>query len=135
MTTENTQLKKNEPTQAHQVERARARTVFAPAVDILETPDEVLLRADLPGVDEQNVDITLENGVLTIKAHAAEDAVPTDMRLIDGEYVSGDFERIFSLSDEIDQEQIRAGVKNGVLTLHLPKAAPAKARKIEISGE
>lgn len=133
MTAENTQLKTNEPTQAHQVERSRTRAVFAPAVDIIETAEEVLLRADLPGVDDTSVDITLENGVLTLKART-EDAVPGEMRLVDGEYVSGDFERIFSISDEIDQEQIRAGVKNGVLTLHLPKAAPARARKIQISA-
>jgi HSP20 family protein len=132
MTTSNQQMTKTDPTQVHQVERTRDRAVFAPAVDIVKTAEAVLLRADIPGVDEKNLDITLENGVLTLKAHA-EDIVPGNLRLLAGEYVAGDYERVFSLSDEIDQEKIRASVRHGVLTLHLPKAAPAKARKIEVS--
>jgi HSP20 family protein len=134
MTQANQQIAKNEPGQVQQVERTRRRPVFAPAVDIVETSEEVILRADLPGVEEKDVDITLESGVLTLKGRATE-SVQSELRLVGGEYVTGDFERVFSLSDEIDQENIKATVRQGVLTLRLPKAGPAKARKIQISAE
>lgn len=128
------QITKTEETKAQRVERPSRRTVFSPPIDIVETAEEILLRADLPGVDEKSVDCTLEAGVLTIKASTRE-TVPQGMRLVDAEYVPGDYERVFSLSEEIDQENIRAFVKNGVLDLHLPKSKAAKARKIQISTE
>lgn len=128
------QLATTEATRPHKVERTRSRALFSPAVDIIETSEKVLLRADLPGVQEKDIDVTLENGVLTLKARA-EESVPEQMRLVTGEYVPGDFERVFSLSEDIDQENIRASVRNGVLTLDLPKAAPAKPRKITISSD
>lgn len=134
MTTSKQQLTRKDPAELQQVERTRERALFTPDVDILETAEEVLLRADLPGVEEKNVDVTLENGVLTLKARV-EDEVPEQLRLLDGEYVSGDYRRVFSLSEEIDQEKIRASVKNGVLTLHLPKAGQARARKIQVTSE
>jgi len=134
MSATNQQLAKTEKGQVQQVERTRDRILNAPDVDILEMADEVIVRADLPGVDEKNVDVTLENGVLTIQGRA-EDEVPEELRLIDGEYVSADYKRVFSLSEEIDQEKIRAKVRNGVLTLHLPKAEPARARRIDVTAE
>ncbi len=134
MTDTNQQLTKSEETKPQRVERARRRAVFAPPVDIIETSDEILLQADLPGVDEKSIDCTLEAGVLTLRA-SAQDTTPQEMRLIDGEYIPGDFERVFSLSEEIDQEKIRAHVRNGVLNLHLPKSGKAKARKIEITAD
>lgn len=134
MTNSNEQVTRSNEVQPQKVERQKRRVVFSPPVDIIETPEKVILRADLPGVDEGSIDCGLEAGVLTLKARTHED-VPGEMRLIDGEYVPGDFERVFSLSDEIDQEGIRATVKNGVLELHLPKSTAAKPRKIEISTE
>jgi HSP20 family protein len=134
MTHPNQQVARNEEAQARRIERPSRRTVFSPPVDIVETPEEVLLIADIPGVDEKHVDCTLEAGVLTLRG-TTQARVPEGMRLIDGEYIPGDFERVFSLSEEIDQEKIRATVKNGVLHLHLPKATAAKARKIQISSE
>lgn len=135
MTAANEQITPAEPTQVRQVERARDRGTFAPAVDIFETAEEVVLRADLPGVGEKDVDISLEKGVLTLRARGPEFSAPEGMRRLEQEYVAGDYERAFSLSDEIDQENIRASVKNGVLTLRLPKSGPAKARKIDIVSE
>ena|SRR5690606_3460787 len=135
MTAANEQIAATDPAQVRQVERARDRGTFAPPVDILETADEVVLRADLPGVSEKDVDISLEKGVLTLRAKGAETLETEGMRELQQEYVSGDYERAFSLSDEIDQENIRASVKNGVLTLRLPKAGPARARKIDIVSE
>lgn len=113
------------------VERTKTRTVFAPAIDILEQEDALILRADLPGAVEKTTDITLENGVLTIRAEVAEAHHREGTGWLQ-EYVPGDYERSFTISDEIDQEHIEAHVKDGVLTLRLPKAAPARPRKIQV---
>lgn len=134
MANTNQQMAKSEAKTPQRIERPKRRPVFSPPVDIFETPDEILLQADLPGVDEKSIDCSLEAGVLTLRA-SAKDMIPEEMRLVDGEFTPGDFERVFSLSEEIDQDKIRASVKNGVLTLHLPKSGRAKARKIEISTE
>jgi HSP20 family molecular chaperone IbpA len=87
----------------------------------------------VPGVDESTLDITLEKSVLTISGYAD---VPEqgDLSLLYAEYESGDYERRFSLSDQIDQDGIEASVKDGVLTLTLPKAKTAVARKISVNA-
>jgi HSP20 family protein len=112
-------------------EPTRNRRVYSPLTDIVETPDEILVVTDMPGVDEKCVDITLEKNVLTIYAYPPEETVE-NYSLAFGEYGVGDFERKFIVSQEVDREKIAAKVKNGVLTVHLPKAGPAKARKIEV---
>jgi HSP20 family molecular chaperone IbpA len=114
-------------------ERTRARRAYVPRVDIFETDDAIILLTDMPGVDEKSVDITLEKNLLTINGYVEVDA-PDNYSLTYAEYESGDYERSFNLSDEIDREKIEATVKNGVLRLHLPKAAPAKTRKITVKG-
>lgn len=134
MTKSDQQVAKAEENKAQRVERPRRRAVFSPPIDIIETPEEILLRADLPGVEEKSIDCTLESGVLTLRA-STQESMPQNMRLIDSEYIPGDFERVFALSEDIDQEKIQASMKNGVLDLHLPKAQAAKARKIQISTE
>lgn len=133
MTTSNREITRQESAQPQAVERTRDRPVFAPNVDIVETGDQVYVMADLPGVSEEHLDITAENGVLTIRGRADAN-IPGDHRLLASEYAPGDFERVFSLSEEIDQEQIKASVKHGALHLHLPKAAPARARKIKVTA-
>lgn len=113
-------------------EHTRDRDLFVPRADIYETDAEIVVIADLPGVDPKHVEITLERNVLTINASALEE----DMQgysLVYSEFVSGDYQRRFVLSDTIDREKISASVKDGVLRLRLPKAAPAKARKISIN--
>jgi len=115
------------------VERTKPRKVFKPDVDIIEEKEETVLTADLPGVDEKTLDITLEKNVITIRGRV-EPEVPAGYRLAYGEYEVGDYERAFSLSDEVDKDRIQATIKNGVLKLVLPKAAAAKARKIAISS-
>lgn len=112
-------------------EPTRNRRVYSPLTDIVETTDEILVVADMPGVDEKCVDITLDKNVLTIFAYPPEETVE-NYSLAFGEYGVGDFERKFIVSQEVDREKIAAKVKNGVLTVHLPKAGPAKARKIEV---
>jgi HSP20 family molecular chaperone IbpA len=112
-------------------ERTRTRPVFVPRTDIYETQDNVVLLVDMPGVATDGVDITLEKRTLAIRGYAAEQR-HQDYRQIYAEYDLGDYERVFALSEDIDREHIEASQKNGVLRLVLPKAAPAKARKIQL---
>jgi HSP20 family molecular chaperone IbpA len=111
-------------------ERTRDRACFVPRVDIYETNGDIILLADLPGVNETTVDITLEQNVLTINGYV-EPVEPEDYRLAYAEYQVGDYQRSFTLSDRIDQDGIEATVKDGVLHLYLPKAEPP-TRKITV---
>jgi|ERR1043165_3277084 HSP20 family molecular chaperone IbpA len=129
--TETKTLTPNAGTQAP--ERAAARKVFMPRVDIYETKDAVFVTADMPGVDEKNVEISLEKSVLTIRGKT-ESFAPEGYQAAYKEYEEGDFEREFTLTDEVDRDGIQAAMKHGVLKLTLPKAGPAKARKIEVKA-
>jgi HSP20 family molecular chaperone IbpA len=118
---------------AETTERIRDRRVFVPRADIYETKEGLTLVMDVPGADEKSVDITLEKNVLTISAYPA--AVKAEGHtLAYSEYSEGDFQRSFALSNEIDSARIAAEVKNGVLTLHLPKVAEMKPHKISVKG-
>ena len=119
-------------TQNVSAERIRNAKTFVPRVDIYETKNSLILVADMPGVDEQTVDIELEKNVLTI-AGRVETEKPAGGMLY-AEYETGDYERAFTLSDEIDRDGIVATVKNGVLRLELPKAEKVKPKKIAITA-
>jgi len=112
-------------------ERTSSRRVFIPPTDIYETPESIVVVAEIPGVSPDGVDITLERRVLTIRGRAA-DQDHDGYRQIYNEYDDGDYERVFTLSEDIDRDRISATHKNGVLHLVLPKAEPVKARKIEL---
>jgi len=112
-------------------EHTRDRKVFIPPVDIVESKDAIILTADMPGVDEKNVSVTLEKGVLSVLGEV-EPASVKDRKLAYAEYEIGDYERAFTLSDEIDQDRIEATVKNGILRLVLPKTETARARRIPV---
>src|SRR5512135_138483 len=133
MTDTSRDLVKKEAGVPEGVERTKPRKVFKPDVDIIEEKEETVLTADLPGVDEKSLDITLEKNVLTIRGRV-EPEIRASLRLAYGEYEVGDYERAFTLSDEVDRDKIQASIKNGVLKLVLPKAAEAKARKIAIAA-
>jgi HSP20 family protein len=105
---------------------------YTPRVDILETEDELLLFADLPGVKEDEVDIRFENGELTLHARRERTDVGEGQWL--WENLTGDFFRAFRISEQVDAGKIWAELKNGVLTLHLPKVEAAKPRKITVKG-
>ena len=115
-----------------EAERTRAKPAFIPRVDIYETNDAVALIADMPGVDENSVDITLEKNVLTINGYV-EPERPEGYSLAYAEYRVGDYQRSFNISNEIDQENIEATMKDGVLHLHLPKAEPT-TKKIAVQS-
>lgn len=113
-------------------ERTRARLAFVPRADIYETNEAIVLVTDMPGVDENSLDIMLEEDVLTINGYV-EAAHPEGYGLAYAEYRVGDYQRRFTLSNKIDRNSIEATVKDGVLRLYLPKSEPA-LRKITVSA-
>lgn len=127
------ETQKEEVPSVEGAERTRERRVFVPRSDIYETADALVILADVPGVDESTLDILLEKNVLTITGYGAMPP-SVDLALAYAEYESGDYERRFALSDQIDQDGIEASVKDGVLKIFLPKAKSAIARKISVSA-
>jgi len=115
-------------------ELTRARRVYTPAVDIIERKDDIVVIADMPGVDENSIDITLEKNLLTIYGRV-EAEIPENHRLYMSEYGVGDYQRVFTLTDEVDRDRIQASVKHGVLKLILPKAEAVKTKKIAVKAE
>ena len=118
-----TEVRQPEPTSALQ---------YTPRVDIVEMEDELLLFADLPGVKPQDVDVRFENGELVLHGRCAPRQQEVDYLL--SEYGVGDFYRVFTVTEDIDADKISAELKNGVLTVHLPKAEVAKPRRITVTG-
>jgi len=128
------EIEKQEAETPMGIERTRTMRTYMPAVDIYELDDTVVLLADMPGVSEESIDVTLEKHVLTIRGQVelqeTEESEPTYV-----EYYVGDYERTFALSDEVDRNKIEATIKNGVLRLVMPKADEAKTRKITVRSE
>jgi HSP20 family molecular chaperone IbpA len=112
-------------------ERTEAGKYFSPATDIYETPDAVVVTMDMPGVDRSAIDIDLDKDVLTIVGRI-DSKKYEGLEPIYSEYNVGNFTRRFSLSTEIDSEKISAQAADGVLTVTLPKAKTAVARRIEV---
>jgi HSP20 family protein len=110
---------------------AGQRPVYRPAVDIVDAPNEMVVLADVPGVDETHLDITLDKNVLTIRGTVEPPAFERHTSL-QTEYGVGDFERTFTLSDDVSREGIEASVKDGVLQLKLPKTARSARQKINV---
>jgi HSP20 family protein len=108
--------------------RAQERYV-QPPVDIYETPESLVLLADLPGVAPSDLEIGLENNILTIQGKPKH-LLTTEPLYREYELVN--FFRQFELSEVVNQEKITAGLKNGVLTLQLPRAEKAKPRQITV---
>jgi HSP20 family protein len=103
-------------------------------MDVIRGKDEVLLRFDLPGVDAESIDVTVDRGVLTVSAKRTEEA-GEDEKLITRERVTGSFSRRLSLGDKVDFDKIEADFADGVLTVRLPLLATAQPRKVEINTE
>ena len=114
-------------------EHTRVAARYVPNVDILETPEKYVLRADIPGASAESVDIQYERGTLTIHARV-EPRKRDGARMLLREYGIGDFHRSFQIGEGIDSSGIQAECENGVLTLHLPKSAAAKVRRIAVKG-
>ena len=118
---------------AEETERMRERTTFVPRADIYETDESFILILDMPGVNGDTIDITLDKNILTINGFS-ELENPDNYSLAFAEYETGDYERSFRLTDKIDRDGIEAIYRDGVLRLSLPKAAEVKARKIAVQG-
>jgi len=119
--------------QLPEAERTRASRVYVPRVDIWETPDAIIVAADMPGVGEKAVDVTVDKNILTISGKV-EQARPENHTLLLSEYEVGDYQRVFTLPNEIDQDRIQAAMRDGVLRLTLPKAQAAKPKKIQVKS-
>ncbi|GAB4543013.1 MAG: Hsp20/alpha crystallin family protein [Ruegeria sp.] len=130
MTTDVTKTTEKTPVEAP--ETTTGGRIYRPLADIVETPDGVTLMLEMPGVGAEDVDVTLEKRVLTIrgKVHPSQ---PEKLQLVYAEYGEGDFERSFTMSDDFDADKISASVSNGVLTVTLPRAVEAKPKKIAVT--
>lgn len=115
-------------------EPMRSRATFIPRSDIYETEENFVVTVDMPGTNQESIDITLEKNVLTINGVSNHGAAPTGYSLGYAEFQPGDYERSFRLTNLIDHDNINAAFKDGVLTLTLPKAAVAKTRKITVNS-
>jgi HSP20 family protein len=107
----------------------------APTVDIVGKKDEVVLRADLPGLEQKDVDISIQEGMLTIRGSRKGEEETKEENHYCCERWWGGFERSFTLPAGVDAERTSATFKNGVLEVHLPKVEQAKGKKIEIKAE
>lgn len=107
--------------------------LFTPPIDIYETPDGLVLYADLPGVTADSLDLQVQDKRLTLYGRVRP-STGAAVRVLHQEYQTGDFLRSFILSDEVDHERIQAKLNNGVLRVELPRAARAKPRRIDVSS-
>ena len=107
---------------------------WAPAVDIKEEPNQFVIRADLPGVDLKDIEVTLENGVLTLKGQRASEKKEETEQYRRVERVRGTFLRRFSLPDVADADKVSAKCKDGVLEVMVPKREAAQPRRIAIES-
>ncbi len=124
------QQEKQSPRKTAERER---RPVFVPDADIVEAENEFRILADMPGVDENSVEVDVENNVLTVHGEFVPQA-PEGYSLTWQEYRSGNYERSFTLGNTVDRENIQASVRDGVLRLVLPKAKEAQPRRIEVKA-
>ncbi|HVV67637.1 MAG TPA: Hsp20/alpha crystallin family protein [Gammaproteobacteria bacterium] len=108
---------------------------WIPAVDIKEESNHFLIMADLPGVKPEDLDVTMENGVMTIKGHRETEAKTEESGYFRIERSSGTFYRRFSLPDTADEDGIKAEFKHGVLNVTIPKKEKVKPRKITVKAE
>lgn len=110
-----------------------ATAEWMPAVDIEEYADKFVLYADVPGVEPDSIEVTLENGVLTLSGSRAAPAERKDVQARREERASGRFYRRFSLPETVDSESVSAHGKHGVLEIAIPKRAASQPRKITVS--
>jgi HSP20 family protein len=110
-----------------------ALTAWAPAVDIYETENELVLKADLPDVNEKDLDVRVENNMLTIRGERKFEQKVKEENYLRIERTYGSFSRSFSLPNTVSTESIKAEYKNGVLTVEMPKRAESKPKQVKIN--
>lgn len=128
------QKKPGEEGAISRVERRPQRWSYVPRCDILETPEELLVLADMPGVAPEGLEVEYERGVLTLHGHVENHRDEEQAGYILREYGVGDYYRSFRVPDTIDTHKITAELRNGVMRLHLPKVETCKPRKIQVKS-
>jgi HSP20 family protein len=123
-----------EKQQVQGTEKTRPGRYFVPDVDICEYDDSMRLWADMPGVTEKDVTVTLKDGMLTIEGSVSA-AGYDKLAPLYTEYNVGNYFRQFALNSEVDEARISAKMRNGVLTVDLPKHEQAKPRSIAVTAE
>jgi HSP20 family molecular chaperone IbpA len=132
MATENKEMEVQEQEMVpDEMERTRECRCYIPRTDIYEISDEIIVVLDMPGINENAIEITVEKNILNVKAYSQLDELE-NYSLVFSEYEQGDYERSFQISDTIDKDNIKATYKNGVLKIVLAKAEQAKTRKISV---
>lgn len=109
-----------------------ALTTWAPAVDVYETENELVIKADLPEINEKDLDVRVENNMLTIHGERKFEEKVKEENYLRVERTYGSFSRSFSLPNTVDPEKIHADYKNGVLTVELPKRAESKPKQVKV---
>ena len=104
-------------------------------LDVVREGDEIMVHASLPGVDPENIDVSVEDSVLTITATTNADVEREDGEYLMRERRTGSFHRALRLPDTVDTERIQPGYKNGVLTITIPKAESKKAKRLKVVSE
>ena len=110
-----------------------ALTSWAPSVDIYETQDELVVTADLPGINEKNLDVRVENNTLTIRGERKFEQTVSEENYLRVERTYGSFSRSFSLPNTVNAEAIQADYGHGVLTVRMPKREESKPKQIKVS--
>ncbi len=114
-------------------EQTRPGRYFLPDVDIYESDEGLRLWADMPGVDEKDVEVTLKDGMLTIEGMVSTEMY-RNLRPVYTEYNVGNYHRQFMVNQDIDAGRIEARIRSGVLEVSLPKAEAARPRRIEVKA-
>jgi HSP20 family protein len=110
-----------------------ASTVWYPAVDVLESKDSYLLRAELPGMNREDFNLEVKNGMLTISGERKFEELISGVQYRSVERVSGEFSRSFYLPQTVQQNGIQATYRDGILEIYVPKLEHAKARQITVN--
>ncbi len=114
-------------------QRVQRYPVYVPATDVFERENAIIITADMPGVREQDVEVDLDDDVLTLRGRTAG-LEQEGYDVLFSEFGAREYERFFSLSADVNRDAIKATLKNGVLRLELPKAETAKPRKISVQA-
>jgi HSP20 family protein len=115
-----------------EVDTQESTRTWAPAIDILETPEAYVVKAELAGVHKEDVQITVENNVLSLKGERKFEKDETKENYHRIERAYGAFARLFTLPTQVDHDHVEARFEQGVLTITVPKAAEAKPKQIDI---
>lgn len=110
-------------------------SAWTPKIDIKEKDNQIIIHADVPGVNPKDIDVSWENGILTIKGKTEKESKDEKENYMRVERASGSFTRAISLPDIVDAAKISAKTRNGVLEIIIPKSAKASAHRIQIKEE